>query len=80
MKCLICSPQIHKGFLQQFESVTSDTKGDQYNLTKLVQSLSGGVAPAQINCYGHSLGAGLATLCGLWATLTVSLILPKNVT
>ena len=31
--------------------------------------LSNGRPPTKVICTGHSLGAGVASICGLWATL-----------
>ena len=35
----------------------------------VLMGLSGGRPPTKVICTGHSLGAGVASLCGLWATL-----------
>lgn len=35
----------------------------------VVEGMSGGTPPTKVLCSGHSLGAGLATLCGVWAAL-----------
>ncbi len=36
---------------------------------QVLRELSGGAAPAKVIATGHSLGGGLASLCGVWAAL-----------
>ena len=35
----------------------------------MLNTLSNGAQPTRIDCLGHSLGGGVATLCGVWAAL-----------
>ena len=60
-----------KGFLQQFQSVTTNAQAPQYSLLNRLNAQSNGTVPTRILCTGHSLGAAVSTLCGIWASQTV---------
>lgn len=40
---------------------------DDSNIAVQLAKLAGDSIPSRIDCVGHSLGAGLATICGPWA-------------
>ena len=43
-------------------------QNDSVNMVKVLATMSNNAVPTRVECTGHSLGAGLATLCGVWAT------------
>ncbi|KAI7836817.1 hypothetical protein COHA_009318 [Chlorella ohadii] len=50
------------------DSLTS-VRGDQTDLLKSFQQLSGGAVPRRVTCSGFSLGGALSELCGVWAAI-----------
>ncbi|KFM28731.1 Lipase [Auxenochlorella protothecoides] len=59
---------VHQGFLNQFESLTDAAPSAEENITAVVLDLSGGLIPRRVVAAGHSLGSGLASLTGVWAS------------
>ncbi|BDA47140.1 probable mono- and diacylglycerol lipase at C-terminar half [Coccomyxa sp. Obi] len=58
----------HSGFLEQLSSITNPDQCCQ-NLEATIKALTGGREPNRIICCGHSLGAAVAALAGMWAAL-----------
>ena len=42
-------------------------QNDSVDIRVQLETMSGGVNPSRVDCVGHSLGGGLATICGPWA-------------
>ncbi|KAK9786889.1 hypothetical protein WJX73_001830 [Symbiochloris irregularis] len=61
--------EVHQGFLEQFQAV-SNTTNSSSSISDVLSSLNGGAYPVRIDCIGHSLGGGVASLCGVWAAQT----------
>ncbi|EIE24481.1 alpha/beta-hydrolase [Coccomyxa subellipsoidea C-169] len=59
----------HSGFVGQFRAVTDQATNDTYNIKTVLLKQSKGRPPTKVICTGHSLGAALASLCGVWASL-----------
>ncbi|CAL8471766.1 g11308 [Coccomyxa elongata] len=58
----------HSGFLEQLSSITNPDKCNQ-NLEQTIRALTGEQEPNRIISCGHSLGAAVAALAGMWAAL-----------
>ena len=43
------------------------TQNNSVNIRVQLEMMLGGVTPSRVDCVGHSLGGGLATICGPWA-------------
>ncbi|CAK0785161.1 hypothetical protein CVIRNUC_008367 [Coccomyxa viridis] len=60
----------HTGFLEQLASVTDpEASTSEYNLVESISQVTSGVQPGRILCCGHSLGAAVAVLSAMWATV-----------
>ncbi|BDA42896.1 probable lipase at C-terminar half [Coccomyxa sp. Obi] len=59
----------HEGFTKQFQAVTDQATNNSYNIKWVLEQQSGGRPPTKVICTGHSLGAALASLCGVWSSL-----------
>ncbi|KAL4422239.1 hypothetical protein ABPG77_009714 [Micractinium sp. CCAP 211/92] len=60
--------KVHRGFLNQFASLTTSPDSDANNITAVLLRLSGGQTPENLLITGHSLGAALSELCAVWAS------------
>lgn len=69
---LIPGAEVHQGFLNLFLAQASpeQTSSQAQNLTSVLGQLSGGQTPTRVISTGHSLGAALAALTGVWASTT----------
>lgn len=67
---LYTGSQVYSGELESFQAVTEFAANDSVNIKAQMDMLSEGAIPNRIDCIGHSLGAGLATICGPWAAET----------
>ncbi|CAL5222891.1 g5320 [Coccomyxa viridis] len=60
----------HSGFLEQLSSVTDpEAATSEYNLVENIHRLTDGRQPTRVLCCGHSLGAAVAVLSAMWATV-----------
>ncbi|PSC68968.1 alpha beta-hydrolase [Micractinium conductrix] len=59
--------RVHRGFLAQGASLTTEPKSAAQNVTAALLALSGGTAPQHLIVAGHSLGGALAELSAVWA-------------
>lgn len=64
----IANAHVHRGFLNQFKSLTVSAPSDSpsANLTAAILSCSNGTVPTRILVAGHSLGSALAELSSVW--------------
>ncbi|KAL4443454.1 hypothetical protein ABPG75_011191 [Micractinium tetrahymenae] len=60
--------KVHRGFLNQFSSLTTSPDSDANNITAVLLRLSGGQSPENLLITGHSLGGALSELCAVWAS------------
>eukprot|EP00887_Chlorella_sp_A99_P006566 scaffold3.g6566.t1 len=68
LSALLGQVKVHRGFLNQFSSLTTGANRQEENITAALLSLSGGTPPAQLVVAGHSLGAALSELTGVWVS------------
>ncbi|CAL8467464.1 g7002 [Coccomyxa elongata] len=59
----------HEGFTSQFRAVTDQASNSSYNIKSVLEQQSNGRPSTKVICTGHSLGAALASLCGVWSSL-----------
>lgn len=55
--------------LTSSEPLLAVLQNDSLNMGAQLLRLSKGAVPTRIECTGHSLGGGLATICGVWAAM-----------
>lgn len=60
--------EVHRGFTNQFNSLTDGAEGADTNITAVILEMSGGRQPRRLVAAGHSLGSALASLTGVWAS------------
>lgn len=60
--------EVHRGFLNQFNSLTDGAESPETNITAIILGMSGGITPRRVVTSGHSLGSALASLTGVWAS------------
>lgn len=61
--------QTHLGFTEQFQEVTLQAANTSVNIFDILAIKMNGVPPEKVICTGHSLGAALASLCSVWASV-----------
>lgn len=71
--------QIHRGFYNQFKSLTQSATDDSRNITYQILELSGGRSPRRMLIAGHSLGSALASLSGVffstvWTNTSITVV------
>lgn len=59
--------EVYTGELEQFRAVTDQAQNNDSSILAQLTLMAGGATPTRVDCIGHSLGAGLATICGPWA-------------
>lgn len=67
---LYAGSKVYEGELNMFRAVTDQALNDSSSIQAQIDKMRNGVTPARIDCIGHSLGGGLATICGPWAAET----------
>ncbi|GAB4818528.1 hypothetical protein N2152v2_005574 [Parachlorella kessleri] len=63
---LIPGVKVHRGFLNQLSSLTTDPADSDQNITAVLLNLSNGTQPWRVVVAGHSLGAALSEMCAVW--------------
>lgn len=71
--------QIHRGFYNQFKSLTQSATNDAQNITHQILALSGGQTPRRMLIAGHSLGSALASISGVffstvWTNTSITVV------
>ena len=58
------------GTLHAHSSLCPPPQNNSYSMQYQLSQLSNNAVPVRVDCIGHSLGGGIATLCGVWASET----------